>query len=122
MASQDVGTIILSVDGQDYDCTKFTSKKTTGWKPKPTMNRTGKVRYVTKGVSSYELTASVVIPNGKDRDWMAVEGARISIESESGDFRESYIDCYVQDVSDSYAVEGETTRDLTLFALDYIEE
>ena len=49
-------------------------------------------------------------------------GIRISIESPTGGFRETYTDCEVQEYSDSYDVNGETMRDLTLFAMDYLKE
>ena len=123
MAEQAVGSIVMSVDGQDYDCAKFSAKKTTGNKRIATMNRKMKVKYKSKGVTLYDLTCSVVIPNGKDTvDWDNIEDARISIESPDGGFRETYTDCEVLDISDSYDVNGETMRDLTMFAMDYLKE
>ena len=123
MAEYSVGTIVLSVDGQEYDCSKFGAKKSTGVKPLPTMKRLRKVKFVSKGIVSHELTASVVIPEGRDAvDWMTVEEARISVESPEGGFRETYIDCYVTEVSDAYDVNGETTRDLSLLCLDFLKE
>ena len=123
MAEKAVGSIVMSVDGQEYDCSKFTSKKTTGKKRILTMNRKLKAKFKAKGITVYDLTCSVVIPDGKDTvDWDGVEGIRISIESPTGGFRETYTDCEVQEYSDSYDVNGETMRDLTLFAMDYLKE
>ena len=123
MAEEAVGSIVMSVDGQEYDCSKFTSKKTTGNKRILTMNRKLKAKFKAKGITVYDLTCSVVIPDGKDTvDWDGVEGIRISIESPTGGFRETYTDCEVQEYSDSYDVNGETMRDLTLFAMDYLKE
>ena len=123
MAEEAVGSIAMSVDGQEYDCSKFTSKKTTGNKRILTMNRKLKAKFKAKGITVYDLTCSVVIPDGKDTvDWDGVEGIRISIESPTGGFRETYTDCEVQEYSDSYDVNGETMRDLTLFAMDYLKE
>ena len=123
MAEEAVGSIVMSVDGQEYDCSKFTSKKTPGNKPILTMNRKPKAKFKAKGITVYDLTCSVVIPDGKDTvDWDGVEGIRISIESPTGGFRETYTDCEVQEYSDSYDVNGETMRDLTLFAMDYLKE
>ena len=123
MAEKAVGSIVMSVDGQEYDCSKFTSKKTTGNKRILTMNRKLKAKFKAKGITVYDLTCSVVIPDGKDTvDWDGVEGIRISIESPTGGFRETYTDCEVQEYSDSYDVNGETMRDLTLFAMDYLKE
>ena len=123
MAEEAVGSIVMSVDGQEYDCSKFTSKKTTGNKRILTMNRKLKAKFKAKGITVYDLTCSVVIPDGKDTvDWDGVEGIRISIESPTGGFRETYTDCEVQEYSDSYDVNGEPMRDLTLFAMDYLNE
>ena len=123
MAEEAVGSIVMSVDGQEYDCSKFTSKKTTGNKRILTMNRKLKAKFKAKGITVYDLTCSVVIPDGKDTvDWDGVEGIRISIESPTGGFRETYTDCEVQEYSDSYDVNGETMRDLTLYAMDYLKE
>ena len=123
MAEEAVGSIVMSVDGQEYDCSKFTSKKSTGKKRILTMNRKLKAKFKAKGITVYDLTCSVVIPDGKDTvDWDGVEGIRISIESPTGGFRETYTDCEVQEYSDSYDVNGETMRDLTLFAMDYLKE
>ena len=123
MAEEAVGSIVMSVDGQEYDCSKFTSKKTTGNKRILTMNRKLKAKFKAKGITVYDLTCSLVIQEGKDTvDWDRVEGIRISIESPTGGFRETYTDCEVQEYSDSYDVNGETMRDLTLFAMDYLKE
>ena len=123
MAEEAVGIIVLSVDGQDYDCASCTPKIDTGKKPIKTMNRTRKVRYRAGGVETYTLDVSVVIPDGKDTvDWGAIVDARLSIESITGNHRKTYIDCTTQTVSDAYSVEGETRRDLTMFAMDVLDE
>ena len=123
MAEEAVGSIVMSVDGQEYDCSKFTSKKTTGNKRILTMNRKLKAKFKAKGITVYDLTCSVVIPDGKDTvDWDGVEGIRISIESPTGGFRETYTDCEVQEYSDSYDVNGETMRDRARCAMDYLKE
>ena len=123
MSLETVGFIILSVNGDEYDCASLSSTKTTGNRPVATMNRTGEAKHKAKGIRTYALTVAVVIPDGKDEvDWLEVEDARLSIESESGNFRETYIDYNVQTISDSYDVAGETRRNLEGFALSYISE
>ncbi|WP_043969806.1 MULTISPECIES: hypothetical protein [unclassified Acinetobacter] len=123
MAEEAVGSIVMSVDGLDYDCSKFNSTKANGKKRILTMNRTLKAKYKSGGIKVFDITCSVVIPDGKDSiDWDNIEDARISIESPNGGFRETYIDCNVTTASDSYDVNGETVRDLTLFAMDYLKE
>lgn len=118
-----VGLIILSVNGQDYDCASCAPKTDTGKKIIKTMNRTLKARYKSNGIKTYSLSVSVVIPDGKDDiSWDDVEDARISLESPSGNFRETYIGCEVITKSDSYSVDGETRRDLEMTAMDYLNE
>lgn len=123
MAEEAVGIIVLSVNGEEYDCASCTPKTDTGKKPIKTMNRTGKVKYRAGGIRTHTLDVSVVIPNGKDTvDWISVEDARISAESPDGSYRKTYIDCTTQTVSDAYSVDGETRRDLTMFAMDELDE
>lgn len=123
MAEEAVGIIVMSVNGQEYDCASCTPKTETGKKPVKTMNRTGKVKFKSNGIKTFTLDVSVVIPDGKDSlDWGNIEDARISIESVTGNYRKTYIDCTTQTVSDAYSVEGETRRDLTMFALDELDE
>ena len=123
MAEEAVGSIILGVNGDEYDCASYEVQHNTGRKPVPTMNREQKIKYVTSGIKTWTLSVAVVIPDGKDGiDWKSITDARISIESPSGNHRMTYIDCSATEVSASYSVEGETRRNLSLFALDEIEE
>ncbi|ENV33918.1 hypothetical protein [Acinetobacter gerneri] len=123
MSEEVVGSIVMSVNGDDYDCAKFTSSTTTGTKPVPTMNRKQRIKYVAMGIRTFKLTASVVVPDGKDTvKWLDVKDGRISIESPSGNYRETFIDCHVESVSASYDMNGETLRDLEMFCLDYLDE
>ena len=123
MSEEAVGFIILGVNGDEYDCASFSTTKTTGNRPIATMNRTREVKYKSKGLRTYALTVAVVIPDGKDQiDWLEVEDARLSIESETGNYRETYIDFNVQTIGDSYDVAGETRRNLEGFAMNYISE
>ncbi|APV35203.1 hypothetical protein [Acinetobacter soli] len=123
MAEKAVGYIVLSINGKEYDCSTVNPTKNTGKRPIPTMNRTGEIRYTANGIKTYAVSVAVVVPDSKDTvDWMGVEDARLSIESESGNFRETYIDFNVQEISDAYEVNGETRRNLQGFALSYINE
>ncbi|MGY3823089.1 hypothetical protein [Acinetobacter haemolyticus] len=123
MAEDAVSTIVMSIDGLEYDCARFGATKSTGNKRIPTMNRHLKAKYKSSGIKLYDITCAVVIPDGKDTvDWDNLEDARISIESPTGGFRETYMDCNVISASDAYDVNGETLRDLSLFAMDYLKE
>lgn len=123
MAEKAVGLVILSINGEEYDCSSYNATKNTGNRPIPTMNRNREVKYVAKGIKTYQITVAVVIPDSKDTiDWLGVDDARLNIESETGNFRESYIDFNIQEISDSYEVNGETRRNLQGFALSYLNE
>ena len=123
MAEEAVGTIVMSVDGNDYDVASLNVTQSVNNKPIPTMNRTQRQKFVASGVRTYELSASVVIPDRKDNvNWTEVKNVRISIESLTGNHRETYVDCGITTIGTSYDVFGETRRDLTLYALDMIEE
>lgn len=123
MAENVVGSIILSVNGDEYACVSYEVQHSTGRKPVATMNRDQRIKHVSEGVKTWTLSVVVVIPDGKDGiAWKSIEDARISIESPSGNHRTTYIDCFATEVSASYSVEGETRRNLSLFALDELEE
>lgn len=123
MSEEAVGSIVMSFNGLDYDVSRLGTNVETGNRPIPTMNREQRVKYKAKGITTYELTATVIIPDGKDTvQWLNVEDARISIESPSGNYRETFIDCNVTSRSSTYDLNGETVRELQLFCLDYIDE
>lgn len=123
MSEDAVGAIALSVNGLDYDCSRVQATITTGKRAIPTMNRKQRVKYKSKGITTYQLTISVVIPDKKDTvKWLDLEDGRLSIESPDGNYRETFIDCNVTTVSQSYDVNGETMRDLEMFCLDYLDE
>ncbi|MBO2841676.1 hypothetical protein [Acinetobacter baumannii] len=123
MSEAAVGSIVMSFNGLDYDVSRLGTSITTGNRPIATMNRQQRVKYKARGITTYELTATVVIPDGKDTvQWLQVDDARISIESPSGNYRETFIDCNVTSVGATYDMNGETVRELQLFCLDYIDE
>ncbi|MDC5408366.1 hypothetical protein OHW82_08390 [Acinetobacter baumannii] len=123
MSEDAVGSIVMSFNGLDYDVSRLGTSITTGKRPIATMNRQQRVKYKSRGITTYELTATVVIPDGKDTvQWLQVDDARISIESPSGNYRETFIDCNVTSVGATYDLNGETVRELQLFCLDYIDE
>ena len=123
MAEDAVGTIVLMIDGQEYDCASCDAQTQTGKRPIPTMNRKQRTKYVASGNPSYSLNVAVVIPDGKDTlDWGNLQDAQIAIESVSGNHRTTYLDCFSTEVSEAYSVEGETRRTVAMFALDKLEE
>ncbi|WP_201594797.1 hypothetical protein [Psychrobacter fulvigenes] len=117
-----VGTIVLTVDGVEYDCTSASPKFMTGKKPVATMNRQGRTRKKTKTTSSITLSVEVIIPETGDINWGAIEDGRVTIESLDGGHRTTYTGCEATDVSESYKLDGEAVRSIEMFALDKIEE
>ncbi|MEG2173614.1 MAG: phage tail protein [Desulfovibrionaceae bacterium] len=120
-----VGAIVLEVDGREIECTSFSAKESTGRMPVKTMNRARRIAGYCTGVATYELSVAVPIPvNGTaELNWSEVVGAKLVIYPVSGKGkRTAYTDCVVQDVSDAYESEGEAKRDLTMFAVNKIEE
>ena len=117
-----VGTIVLTVNGREFDCGSVSPKIMAGRKSVPTMNREGRVRKKTKTIKSISLSVEVFVDEIDDFDWLGVEDARIVIESIDGGKRTTYVDCSVTDVSESYKTDGEATRSLEMFALNKIEE
>jgi predicted ATP-grasp superfamily ATP-dependent carboligase len=120
-----VGAVVLEVDGREVECTSFSAKESTGKMPVKTMNRRRRIAGYCMGVATYELTVAVPIPiNGSEEiNWSEVVGAKCVIYPISGNGkRVAYTDCVVQDVSDAYESEGEAKRDLTLFAVNKVEE
>lgn len=117
-----VGTIVLTVNGREFDCSSISPKIQAGRKAVATMNREGRVRKKTKTVKSIALSLEVFVDEIDDFDWESVEDARIVVESIDGGKRTTYLDCSVTDVSESYKTDGEATRSLEMFALNKIEE
>ena len=119
-----VGAVALEVDGQEIEVTSFSVKESTGKNPVKTMNRKRRIAGYSQGVVTYEITAAVVIPvNGAEPDWANIVDAKLVTYPVSGNGkRTAYTGCCVQEVSDQYESEGEAKRDLTLFAVDKVQE
>lgn len=125
MALQEyVGAIVLEVDGREVECLSFSPKENTGKQPVKTMNRSRRIAGWCQGVTTYELSVSVPIPvDGQEVDWANVAGAKLVIYPITGKGRRTaYTDCVVQEVGDQYETEGEAKRDLTLFAVNKVQE
>jgi hypothetical protein len=117
-----VGTIVLTVDGREFDCASVSPKFVTGKKAVATMNRQGRTRKKTKTTSSITLSLEVIIPESGDIDWANIEDGRITVESLDGGHRATYTGCESTDVSESYKLDGEAMRSIEMFALDHITE
>ena len=118
-----LGAIVMEIDGQEIEVTSVDVRHITGRKLVKTMNRTGRAKGFAKGIETYDLTVSAVIPTSGDIDWAAIEGAKITIYPlETGGQRTSYLDVFTLDVGDKYQVDNEAMRDLTMSALREVKE
>lgn len=124
MALEEVkGAIIAEVNGREFDVVDLSVTERTGTKAVKTMNRNRRVTKFARGIQEYELKVTVVIPVNGDINWAAVEGAKITEYPvlENGK-RISYLDCYVTETSETYNVDNEARRDVSMFAARKIEE
>ncbi|WP_420996241.1 phage tail protein [Cupriavidus sp. 30B13] len=124
MALQEyAGAIVLEVDGKEVEVVDVSATIKTGRKLVKTMNKTGRAKGFARGISEYELSLTVVIPLSGDLDWLAVEGAKLTVYPNSpGGQRESYVDCFTTEVSDKYTVDNEARRDVKMNSLRKVTE
>lgn len=124
MALQEfVGAVSLEVDSKEYEVTSLNIQTTTGRKLVKTMNKAMRAKGFSRGITSYELSISAVIPVGSaPLDWANIEGAKLTVQPVGGGPRYSYIDCFSLDAGEKYQVEGEAVIDVKLVALRKVQE
>lgn len=113
-----IGSIVLEVDSQEIEITDLDVQINTGRKLVKTMNKTGRAKGFARGIGTYELSVSAVIPDTNEPDWENLEGVKISLcpLSKSGK-RTSYLDCFTIEVGEKYTVDNEAKIDIKLAAL-----
>ncbi|EHQ9037547.1 phage tail protein [Escherichia coli] len=113
-----VGSIVLEVDSQEIEITDFDVQINTGRKLVKTMNKTGRAKGFARGIATYDISVSAVIPDTNEPDWENLEGVKISIYplSNSGK-RTSYLDCLTVEVGEKYTVDSEAKIDIKMAAL-----
>ncbi|MBH2948292.1 phage tail protein [Serratia marcescens] len=117
-----VGSIVMEVDSQEIEITDFDVQSVTGRKLVKTMNKKGKAKGFSRGIATYELSVSAVIPEGDAPDWANMEGVKITIYPlNSNDKRTSYLDCFTTEVGEKYTVDNEAKIDIKLNALDKVD-
>ncbi|WP_286799892.1 phage tail protein [Pseudomonas sp. UBA4034] len=123
MADKYVGQIVLEINGAEYEVTSVEPTLKTGRKVVKTMNRTGRATGTVGGIEEHELKISVPIPKSGEPEWRALVDAKLTIyPQEGGGKRETWTGCSLIDVGSKYQVEGESTRDLNIVALNYYTE
>ncbi|WP_140918365.1 phage tail protein [Limnobaculum xujianqingii] len=124
MADEYVGSIVLELDGRELEVVDADIQTTTGRKLVKTMNKTGRAKGFSRGIAEFAINLSVVVPLDGDLDWMAIEGAKLTLYplSGSGGKRTSYLDCFTTDVGAKYTVDSEARRDIKMMALREVIE
>ncbi|WP_027181651.1 hypothetical protein [Oleidesulfovibrio alaskensis] len=118
-----LGAIVLEVDGQEYEVESVDISHKSGRKLVKTMNRTGRASGYSEGVHEFSLRVTAPVPKEGAPDWDNIVGAKLTIYPVSaGGRRESYLDCVSMEDSRKYSVDNEAKVDVTLAALDRIEE
>lgn len=119
-----VGAVVLEIDGTEYECIDLSVKHNSGNKAVKTMNRKGRALGRSKGIETWELSLTVPIPEGDERDWdEVIEGAKVSVYPVSGNGkRTSYLDCFSTEDSEDYSTENEARVKISLVALDKLKE
>lgn len=119
-----VGSIVMEIDGREVEVTSVSVSAETGRKLVKTMNKTGRAKGIARGIATWELDVSAVVPLEDDIDWEAIEGARLTLypPPDSGGRRISYLDCFTMTVGDKYQVDGEATIDIKMGALRKVTE
>lgn len=117
------GAISLEVDSREVEVTSFSVKASTGRKAVKTMNKAMQVKGFSRGIKTYDLSVTAVIPlTGSPIDWENIEGAKLTTQPVGGGKRYSYLDCFTVDLGETYEVEGEARIDISMIALRKVLE
>jgi len=115
------GTMVLEVDGVEYETVSIDTTTKTGNKPVPTMNSKRRSLGTTTGTKEHSLKLEVLVPcDGDEPDWINMTGATLTIYPAcgSGGKREIYTDCTTEEVGGKYTVGKEATRSIDMHSLD----
>lgn len=117
-----VGSIVMEIDSQEIEITDLDVQTITGRKLVKTMNKTGKAKGFSRGIATYELSVSAVIPDDDEPDWENLEGVKVSIYPlNKSSKRTSYLDCFTTEVGEKYTVDNEAKVDIKLAALSKVD-
>ncbi|WP_076591979.1 hypothetical protein [Herminiimonas arsenitoxidans] len=115
------GTIVLEIDGQEYDVVSVTPNVKTGNKTVQTMNSKRRALGSSCGVIEIALKIEAAIPLDKSEpDWIKMRNATMTIYPACGvgGKREIYTGCTTEEVGSAYTVGKEAVRSISLHALD----
>ena len=120
-----VGSIVLEINGREFEVIDLNVNHETGRKLVKTMNRKGRALGYCQGIQTWDLSLEVAIPKdtGQDIDWDNFEDAKITVYPlGDGGKRESYLDCVSQKNSVKYTAEDEARVSVTVLSLDKVVE
>ncbi|EDI8720420.1 phage tail protein [Salmonella enterica] len=118
-----VGSIVMEVDGQEVEITDLSPTHETGRRLVKTMNRARRAKGIARGIATYELDVTAVIPVPDTITWEDIEGARITIDPMiQGSKRTTYQDCFTISVGEKYTVDSEARVDIKMGALRKVTE
>ncbi|WP_141109667.1 phage tail protein [Escherichia albertii] len=118
-----VGSVVLEIDSREIEVTDLDVQINTGRKLVKTMNKTGRAKGFARGISTYDLSISAVIPEGDEPDWENLEGVKLSVYPlNDNEKRTSYLDCFTTEVGEKYTVDSEARIDIKMSALRKVKE
>jgi hypothetical protein len=114
------GTIVMTVNGVEYEMKSISPTTKTGKKIVPTMNSKKRSLGSSSGTKEHSLDAEAYVPlDGSEPDWENMEGGTIVLyPADPGGKREIYIGCSVEEVGSKYAVGETAVRSIKMHALD----
>lgn len=118
-----VSNAFLDLDGQEVEVVSINATTRTGRKLVKTMNRSGRAKGHSKGIAEYDLKVTVAVPDGEEPDWDNITDSRITITPDmAGKQRTTYLGCFSIEVGESYSVDNELRRDISMGALRKVKE
>ena len=121
MSTDFVGEAYIEIDGKEYDVVSIKVTETTGRKVVKTMNRKHRAKGTCAGIKLWSLSITAAMPMGEPVPWADFKDAKFSVIADDGS-RESYIDCFSEEIGKQYEVENEARVDISMIALDHIKE
>jgi hypothetical protein len=114
------GTIVMEVNGVEYEISSVDPNIKTGNKVVPSMNSQKRALGTTSGTKEISLKVEAFIPlDGSEPDWDNMKNATITIyPAAPGGKREIYIGCTTEEVGSKYTVGKEAVRSISMHALD----
>ncbi len=116
------GTIVMEVDGVEYEVVSVDTAERSTSKPVKTMNSKNRPLGSTCGSWEYDLSLECAIPlDGSEPKWKSIKNGTITIYpacDETGGQREIFTGCRVTEVGSKYSVDNEARRSIKAHALD----